>query len=102
MVLFISEVANAEEGDWDLYPKHIRHCLEAINSHMGEEKKYAEIILAQEFGNVDCKISAIFVSNENIKKFNEVRINNGQDPDVIKYDKYTIEIVKNIGDMEPH
>lgn len=95
-------VVVADERNWDPYPKHVHHCLEAMNYHIGHEKEYVELMSVKEIGGTDCNISVMFKNQENIKKFNEARTKQGKDPNFVIYKKYKIQIVKNIGEMVPH
>jgi len=84
------------------YPKQIHDCLEAMNYQMGDEKKYATLIGVSEENANDCNIQAMFATKEDIKKFNETRIQKGLNPDYVLFKGRKINIVKSIGSTCNH
>ena len=103
LVFSFLPIVNAEDKNWDSYPKHIHHCLEAMNYHMGDEKKLTIMMSVQDVGDSDCRIYASFKTEEQIEQFNSVRAKNGFDPNYVMYKDHKIFIHKELGEEQlPH
>ena len=100
-MLAISLAANSEDK-WSFYEERYHDCLEAMNYHMGDEKRYAQMLGVVDAGESSCAIGAMFANEEDLLRFRNTRKENGLSPDSVIYNNKEIEIEVSFGEMFPH
>jgi len=88
--------------NWSDYPEHIHDCLEVLNYHMGDEKKFAELLAVGDIGTTSCNITIMFKNEEQRRRFETARIEKGLNPSFVLYADKKIEFEISYGTTVQH